>query len=177
VAESLPHPLARLEACSNLLDCPITPINFTIAGRVCRRGDGNDPLVSPSFRNIARTLLQGKCHFRLSPVLSPLILPRPTTALEISFAMSTPTIPGNIATFRYPTPLATIFDWTSVGSTNCNFFPFGFDTLTVIVRSLSSLATILSEYQERIPGQTESVSERRICNCISDLLSIAYLKQ
>jgi hypothetical protein len=26
-------------------------------------------------------------------------------------------------------------------------------------------------------GQTESVSEIRVCNCISDLLSITYLKQ
>jgi hypothetical protein len=28
-----------------------------------------------------------------------------------------------------------------------------------------------------LAGQTESVSERRMCNCISDLLSITYLKQ
>jgi hypothetical protein len=28
-----------------------------------------------------------------------------------------------------------------------------------------------------IKGQHTSVSERRFCNCISDLLSITYLKQ
>jgi hypothetical protein len=39
------------------------------------------------------------------------------------------------------------------------------------------MARVNDGISEGLKGQTDSVSEIRICNCISDLISITYLKQ